>query len=101
MGASALYVLSALLAPGPINTDVTTENPFGIAGADSTFQVLRFLGGRLLLVGLGLATLSYVLRFRASEGDERWAESLPRLRRPSRGRGEAPGPARSGARRVG
>lgn len=69
--AGATIVVGAIgyaIRPGPLDLDGTkAENPFGISGA----SWVLYVAWALLAVGILIAALSLVLRFRRARGEER------------------------------
>ena len=73
LAALLLCVLGVAFSPGALDVDgPRIQNPFGTVGllAD-VVKVLSVVAGAILLVGIGLSSLSFVLRLRRSRGRER------------------------------
>jgi hypothetical protein len=74
-GAVMLGVLLRLIAlalmPGPLDPNVTIDNPVGLAGASAALATIAGLGTVLIAGGDLAAVVSLILRFRRARGIER------------------------------
>ncbi|MDP8931338.1 MAG: hypothetical protein M3O70_22910, partial [Actinomycetota bacterium] len=68
---TAMTMVSAALAPGPMRFMPLVANPFGIEAAAEGLSALGGVGMAVALLGVGGAAVSLVFRFRSSAGVER------------------------------
>jgi two-component system, NarL family, sensor kinase len=66
----ASLMVGAAFHPGPLESLGTGLNPFGVPGAAGVMELLVNIGYALLVPGLCASLVSFVLRFRQSEGIE-------------------------------
>ena len=71
VGAIALNVVTGMFSPGPLEDLEFVRNPYAIESAQAVLEVLATVGFVLLIVGILLAAVSLVVRFRRSRGVER------------------------------
>ncbi|HJR44052.1 MAG TPA: hypothetical protein VJ927_00445 [Actinomycetota bacterium] len=67
----SVWVLSAAFRPGPMEMEMGFANPLGIEALRGFFALAEALLGPVALTSVGLGTVSLVVRFRRSSGQER------------------------------